>query len=371
MQYRHLTAYALLSLSIGLSACSTAPLNLPAPHATETQSLLHLEDQFHLNNLATHFPDPLAITPEMKAFVKQHVPESLPEVGRLRYLTEALRNPRTFGISYHSGLTLTAAETFEQKHGNCISLTVLFIALAKEAKLNAWVNEVVENQDQELLADNRIAVYKHINAVVQLPNKQVVVDFSDLGDAYLRPQQRIPETRAAAQYYSNRGVDMLGENQLGLAYQYFKRALQLDTGTSYIWGNLGTLLNRMELYTEAEIAFREAYSLDNNDHTALGNLERLYLNSGKKSEAKQIRQVIVRRQLNNPYWHYGIAKQAFEEGKTEDALRSALRAIRLDNSEYRFYYFAAQIYRELGDRDNYHKFGIKAAMMRKAAQDAE
>ncbi len=369
MLYRHLTASAILSLSIGLTACSSTPLELPAPPDNETQTLLFLDTKFELSSHTPSFPTPLASNGEMEAFVAQYVPSTLPENGRLRYLTDAIRNPKSLGVSYSPGLTLTAEETFTQRQGNCISLTTMFIALAKQAGLTAWINEVVEEQSQELLSDERIAVYKHINAVVELEDRKVVVDFSSIGEPYQRPQKRISEQRAAAQYFSNHGVDMLNAGEDNQAYLYFKKALQLSPETSYIWGNLGTLLNRKGLVQEAELAFRKAYTLDNNDHTALNNLERLYLATGNNKQAKRIRKIMLQKQLNNPFWHYGSARQAYEDGKPEEALRSVLRAIRLDDEQYRFYYFAAQIYRSLGDRDNYHRYGIKAARMKKDQQE--
>lgn len=368
MRYRTLTSSAILTLCLGLSACSSAPLIIEAPRAEQTTQLLALEQRFSItqDDLKQIQNTVFTASPEMLGFVRQHVPSSLPANGRLRYLTDAIKNPRSLGLSYSPGTTLTAAETFEQQQGNCLSMTAMFVAMAKAAGLEAWVNEVSDDQAWDMLSDNQVAIYKHINAVVELDNKQVVVDFSNLNNDYLRPQQRITESRAAAQYFSNRGVESLNLGQLDLAYRYLQKALQLDANTGFIWGNLGTLLYRKGMTREAELAFRKAYTLDNQDHTALANLERLYTATGNSKQAQKIKKVILKKQLNNPYWHYGIARQHYENGELEEALKSALRAIRLDDQQHRFYKFAAGVYRQLGDRDNYHRYGIKAARLKKA-----
>ena len=71
--------------------------------------------------------------------------------------------------------------------------------------------------------------------------------------------------------------------------------------------------------------------------------------------------MIAERQRSNPFWHYSRSLAAFEQGDFDEALSSIQRAIRLNRDEYRFYQFAAVIYRRQGNHKKYEEYGLRAA----------
>lgn len=361
-----------LALTLGLNtACSVAPpaqpLALSAPPAVATQALLMQGQHFGIDDNPLSPDDHiLALTPDMRYFVGEHVPAALSEQARLRYLVDALVRPSQLGLDYAPGITLTAAETFDAQQGDCLSLSALFVAMAREAKLDVYFNEVSVPPSWEMLSASSSAIYKHINAVAVVDGRPQVIDFSvDIYD-YRYPQKRVDDNIAAAQYYSNLGVKQLNGGSPAQAYAYFRRALHLGPDEAYIWGNLGVLLRREDLLDAAEMAFRKALSLNPEEAASLANLARLYRSEGRREEARRLEAVIAERQRDNPFWHYSRARQAFEQGHFDDALASIRRAIRLDRKEYRFYQFAAVIYRRQGDLRKYEEFGLRAAKIKLA-----
>ena len=366
---KHPAKTIILSATLLLSsACSTQPTQLEqfiaAPDSDAVAQLLHQEALFNRQPAPLNTPDQhiLAVTAEMRYFVNEHVPPVLTPRARLRYLVDAMVRPQQLGIRYQPGITQSAADTFDDPQGDCLSLSLLFIALAREAKLDVYFNEVSVPPSWEMLSNSSSAIYKHINAVVDLGNGQrEVIDFSvDIYD-YRYPQKRVSDDIAAAQYYSNLGVGALNSKNYGDAYLYLRRALYLGPDEAYIWGNLGVLFRREGHNGEAELAFLKALSLDSEESASLSNLARLYRSSGRKDRAKQLEQVIESRQRDNPFWHYSRSRAAFEKGDYPQALNSIKRAIRLDKNEYRFYQFAAVIFRSQGNTDKYHEYGLKAA----------
>lgn len=327
-------------------------------------TLLHKERKFGLAKTSLKLPDDniFGITPEMRYFVNEHVPAVLTPKARLRYLNDALISPNTLGIAYNPGLTLTASEAFSQREGNCLSLTALFVSLAKEAKLDAYFNEVTIPPSWEMLSENSSATYRHINAVAELENeRQQVVDFSvDIYD-YRYPQKRISEEIVAAQYYSNIGIGHLNSGDYAAAYLYLRRAVYLAPEQAYLWGNLGVLFRREGHINEAETAFSYALQLNPEETPAMNNLARLFREGGRKREAKALEKVARQRQRKNPFLHYSHARDAYERGEFLDALSSIHTAIRLDGDEHRFLLFAAVIYRRLGNTEKYEEFGRRAA----------
>lgn len=361
-------ALVLSALLLNVSGC-TSPKPyitdvLQTPAEADVEHLLHREALFSLPTSPLTAPDAhiLALTAEMRYFVNEHVPTVLSPRARLRYLIDAMVRPNQLGLRYQPGITQTAAATYARPEGDCLSLSALFIALAREAQLNVYFNEVSVPPSWEMLSDNSSAIYKHINAVVDLGNGQrEVVDFSvDIYD-YRYPQKRVSDDIAAAQYYSNLGIAQLNKQDNAQAYLYLRRALHLGPKEAYIWGNLGVLFRRAGYNSEAEQAFRHALSLDPEESASLSNLARLYRSSDRRAEAATLERLIRSRQRSNPFWHYSRSRAAFERGDYEEALSAIHRAIRLNRDEYRFYQFAAVIFRSQGNTDKYHEYGLKAA----------
>ncbi|MEX1670075.1 tetratricopeptide repeat protein [Zhongshania guokunii] len=365
-----LLSTALLAINAGCATNTSPPLalNIPAPTTAQVNALLQDDASGNESNQNPKaFPEEniLAIDPDMRYFVEEHVPAALSPRARLSYLLDSMVRPSQLGLSYDPGITLNATETFYAHRGNCLSLSSLFIALAREANLNAYYNEVTIPPSWDMISDNSMVFYKHINVVVDFGDDgQEVVDLSVDNYEYNYPQQRLSEQEAAAQYYNNRGAEFLNQDQNDEAMRYFRRALYLNPNAGHIWGNLGTLLRRYKRNDDAEIAFRQALTLNPNDQVAISNLSRLYHDLGKIKQAKQLEKASEVFRKQNPFWHYSKAKSDFEQGDFNSALKSINQAIDLDRSEYRFYQFSALVLHRLGDVERAKKQAIKAARLK-------
>ena len=85
--------------------------------------------------------DILAVTPEMSAFIDQYVEPGQYASYKLKRLLYALLGEGEFELVYDDS-TRTAASTFENRRGNCISFTNMFIAMARDLGLEARYQEV-------------------------------------------------------------------------------------------------------------------------------------------------------------------------------------------------------------------------------------
>ena len=92
----------------------------------------------------------------------------------------------------YAEVTRTASDTFHDRQGNCLSFTMLFVALAREAGLTANYQSV---QVQPTWAnDGQVVIASHVNAVVRTGfGEETVVDFNiraATGDASESSHQR-------------------------------------------------------------------------------------------------------------------------------------------------------------------------------------
>src|SRR3546814_13384781 len=78
--------------------------------------------------------DLFALSPAMRDFLLQDAPKYTRRDGPSRGLYEAMRT--RLHIDYDASTTHTAAETFETRSGNCLSLVILTAALARPLNID-------------------------------------------------------------------------------------------------------------------------------------------------------------------------------------------------------------------------------------------
>jgi len=137
MSYR-----ALLWSSILLLACSTALAETGGRHISPDELLagtalgLGPDPPATVSNV-----DAMALSDEMREFLKNHVGKRAGYPVKLRQLSDAVFSKDSFGLEYDEA-TRTAAETFRARRGNCLSFTFMFVVLARGVGLDASFQEV-------------------------------------------------------------------------------------------------------------------------------------------------------------------------------------------------------------------------------------
>ena len=84
---------------------------------------------------------PLAVTPEMRAWVRERVGRAGAAEGRVDRLLRALQAPEV-GLRYDPFASRTAADVFADRRFNCLAFAHLFVALAREVGVEAYYLEV-------------------------------------------------------------------------------------------------------------------------------------------------------------------------------------------------------------------------------------
>ena len=307
----------------GLLADGTAPLETP-------ESLLHITD-------------------EMRAFAVAAVRRGHTESTRVEALAMALNSAHGLHMEYDSEATLTPEEAFRQRRANCLSYTLLFVALARSQGIDARFNEVDVPPVWDL-GDERISLlYRHINARVDRPGLPTpVVDVSDEYDPYY-PQRTVSDAVAEAQYYNNRSVDLRIARQPLQALRYEARALQLAPQAAYLWTNLAALYLQMDQPRAARVAIDQALRLDDADPLAYDTAANVYQGAGEPQLAARYREMGEDFRDRNPYYHYQLGLAALRGGNAARAQQELAQAIELYGSDARFHFLMALALSDLGE----------------------
>ncbi|MCU0989914.1 MAG: transglutaminase-like domain-containing protein, partial [Xanthomonadales bacterium] len=146
--------------------------------------------------------DLLTVTPEMSEFLDAYISPEQKQGFRLKRLLYAIMGEGTFELVYDE-ITRTAAETFRDQRGNCLSFTNMFVAMARHVGLDASYQEV-EVPAEWSLSGQAFLLSQHVNVFLQLSHGETrIVDFNilDFNTAYGR--RVIADERARAHYYNN------------------------------------------------------------------------------------------------------------------------------------------------------------------------
>jgi len=288
------------------------------------------------------------LNPEMRAFVEEHVSPAASPPTRLRQLGRAIIHSDTFGLQYDE-TTRTAAETFRDRRGNCLSFSNMFVALARQADLDVYYQEVDTPPDWTL-RNEAFVLNRHVNVLVDLGLEgERVVDFNldDFRASYER--RRISDRRALAHHYNNLAVERMQRGDVGDALGCFRAATEQDAGFSPAWTNLGTLYLRHGHRRHAEAAYLRALRVDGSDSVAMSNLARLYEQRGDHARAADYRQRVTHHRRQNPYYRFQRARAAFLARDYDTAIDHLTHALRKKKNEDRFYFLLGLCHLEKGN----------------------
>jgi tetratricopeptide (TPR) repeat protein len=322
--------FGVLTLSVIISAC--------AVQTRRTAAIPPLENQPHVEIETVDF---LGVSASMKRFIRNYAPEDMPSRKKAWNLAYATLNPMLLNFEYDSSLTLTAAETFDRRTGNCLGFSSMFIAMAREAGLRAWFQEVKVPPDWTNVNET-LLVSMHVNAVVQDARSEYVVDVTGAKRTEWVRTRKLSDAEAQAQYYNNHGADALVTDDLARAYAYLVKAIRIAPDTSYIWSNLGVVYNRNGQLEYAKQAYYTALEINPAESVALNNLHRIYLEEGDLVRAEKVQSKVERYRRKNPYYLHHLSAQAVEEQRYEAAIKLLNRAIKINGTVYQFHYALAR-----------------------------
>jgi len=291
--------------------------------------------------------DPLALSTEMKQFVAARLGGAEQGPDRAWQVAYSMLDPWMFPFEYDPRVTLTAREAFRARRGNCLTFSNLFVAMAREAGVDAWYREV-EIPPQWSSVDDTLLVSMHVNAAVRGDGRTYVVDATGRTGKPGDTIRELSDREAEAQFYNNLGADALVANDLALAHAYFRKALEVDARLDYVWSNIGVVLRRNGQTGEAMLAYRTALALDPDNSVALNNLFTIYDEDGMTELARALQGRVEQQRRRNPYYLHHLAVLAAEQRDWQEAIGYSRRAIELKRDEYRFHYTLAQVRYQAG-----------------------
>lgn len=326
---------------------------------------------------AEHIPptpeEVLRVPPELAEQLRTRVTSRTLRIeDRWELLTDFFYRSGGLDLEYTTQPTMTVAELFDARAGNCLSFTLTFIALARQAGMEAWAREVrmplVWTREENLIYGTG-----HVNAGLHTGHHRMVMDFEPnhlLSRLLAAPHRgtRISDQRALAHFYNNRGAELLAEGQFDGALRYLEQALQQDSTFTAAWNNLGVLQRRLDDPAAAERAFLAALEQDPENVSALFNIAALYRRNGDQAALAHYQERIEASHPNDPYRQFEIGHQYEDEGDLSNAERHYRKAVKLSSEDHRLQFALARVNFKLGNLRRAERAFEKAVQLSAAGE---
>ena len=300
------------------------------------------------------------ISPAMRSYLRS--PEftgMLRRMGTERGLIEALYKKGELKLEYDSSITRNAAETYEARMGNCLSLVVMTAAFAKELGMSVQFQDVVID-DIWSRSGGIYFASTHVNLILskrkpdpmrgyQPGENTLTIDFMPPEQASALRTHPLEERDIVAMYMNNRAAESLTQKRLDDAYWWARAAiLHLPTfATGY--NTLGVIYQRHGDFVRAERAFKAALKLEPDSTVPMHNLIPVLAAQGKKTESDALAAHLISLEPTPPYFYFNKGTAAMEKGQYAEARRLFAKEVRRSPFNHEFHFWLALAHWRLGE----------------------
>ena len=312
---------------------------------------------------------PFEATPEMMDWAKEKLQLYAQKdvLMQLAVLQNALLNT-SYAFSYEKAKTLTAAEAFAAREGNCISFTSLFVAISRGLGIQTFLVAVRRAPSVERV-DGVTVVNQHVVAAYQSPRKIHIYDFYATSTEPYFYKRVIDDITASAIFHTNLGADGIRRDDLDEARRQLEIATTLVPNWAPAWANLGVARFRMGDVDGALEAYRTSLLADPVNPTAFTNMAIAYRSLGREEEAQAALRAAAE-DTSSPFTLIALADAEMVQGDLESAQRHLRRARRWDSREPEVYDALARLALHEGDATKAGKHARRAAELRRGQSES-
>jgi Tfp pilus assembly protein PilF len=340
-----------LVLAVLLLAACAAPAPAPKP-----PPLLN-DAAFDFHAVPAH-PEVFAVSASMRSYLKRDIARQLREEGALRGLVAALANDAQLKLEYDGSFTRTAVQAFEARAGNCLSLTVMTAALARELGLQVTFQRV---RAERIWTRSGGTLFSsgHVNVVLHASPPAgshyiervsgVVVDFTPGVDLLHLRSQEISESMVVAMFMNNRAAERLRAGALDEAYGWARGAALADPRDLEAYNTLGVIYSRHGDEALAERVFRYVLGLEPDNVSAIANLIGVLERQGRRAETLALGERLRRIEAYPPFHFYDLGVAALKRKDYAAARDAFLRELDRNTYYHEAHFGLAVAYVGLGE----------------------
>lgn len=297
----------------------------------------------------------------MKKYLSTEVVGNAQTADKQRALVDALYSKSKLKLDYDSSKTKNAAEAFEARSGNCLSLVLLTAAFAKAENIPVQYQSVYSERTMSR-SGGIIYLSGHVNLVLGWADQTgshlmdraasaMTIDFlpsTEMGKQHVRA---IREATILAMYLNNRASEALAAGNVDDSYWWSRQAIVQDPTLLSSYNTLGVIYRRHGNLEESERALRYVIEREPGNTAPISNLIVVLNALGRINEAQQWSAKLEKMDRFPPFYFFDLGLRAMKEKRYLQARDLFAREVGRAAYYHEFHAWLAAAYYELGEID--------------------
>lgn len=343
---------AIVALSFLLAACVQLPMLTRAP-----DGILH-DELFAAPARPVDSSQVFALSDAMKTYLRDEIATQQSK-GPRQVLIDAVSQGQ-LRLEYDSVMTRNAAEAFDAKAGNCLSLVIMTAAFAKAMNIEVQYNSALFG-DQWSRDSNVYFLNGHVNVTLgkrpQDPRvlydqaELMTVDFLPGSDIRWLRTTPVGEETILAMFMNNRAAEALVRGKLDDAYWFAREGIRQNPEYWAVYNTLGVVYLRDGRPELAEPVFRRVLQSDPSNTRALANLALTLGRLGREADAAAVDKQLARVEGEAPFHNFNAGLAAMEAGDFGAARTLFRREVRGAPEYHEFHFWLGLSELRLGNID--------------------
>jgi Tfp pilus assembly protein PilF len=346
MLVRPLACIAIVLLHL-LAGCAS----VQAPLAPAPPSELFHDSAFAAPADAVGAADLFTLSPAMRAYLKStEFTRLLRSEGLERGLVEALYRKGQLKLEYDAAQTRNAAQTFDARVGNCLSLVIMTAAFARELGLTVRYQNVQVDQSWSRMASLYVAS-THVNLSLGRigQREHLTIDFLPSGDAASLQSHPLAEDEVVAMYLNNRAAEALAQDRISDAYWWARAAVLQYPRAVNAYNTLGVIHRQHGDRARAARAFEAALQREPENTIVMHNLVPVLALLGRQDESRALAARLASLEPVAPFHYFNLGMKAMENSDFVQAKALFAREVRRAPYYHEFHFWLALAHLRLGE----------------------
>jgi Tfp pilus assembly protein PilF len=307
---------AALLICLALAACAHGPTPAPSPED------LFRDAEFAAPSERVAGDDLFVLSDGMRQFLWSDILQRVHREGRQKALVDALYQRGQLKLEYDAAMTRNAAQAFDARAGNCLSLVIMTAAFAKELGLeieyrSAYLEETWSRNGSLVFLSGHVNVTlgpRLVDARHSVDERTITIDFLPPDDVRAMRSRTIDEATVVAMYMNNRAAEALVQGRSDDAYAWARESLRRSRWFGPAYNTLAVVYLRRGDAVAAELAVRRLLATEPANTRALSNLALALKGQGRDEEAAQVQRQLARLEPYPPFYFFSLGQAAMERG---------------------------------------------------------
>jgi len=304
----------------GLGGCAHDP-GAPPPHTD-----VFVDAAFQPASVRIDPEEALRLSPAMQRFADTVIATEMRAKGPRDGLIDALYTKGRLQLDYDSEITRTAAEAFDARRGNCMSLVLMTAAFARHMQMPVRFNSVYL-EESWTRANGIFFVAGHVNISLGRPQTLgprvtvygepdlLTIDFLPPDQIRRNRSRAVEESTILAMFMNNRAAEALSAGQVDDAYWWARAAILTDSRWLAAYNTLAVLYRRKGLHSQAEATLRLVLEREPLNVQAMSNMILILTDQERRKEAEVYSNQLAQIQPVPPYKFFDEGVAAMKAGE--------------------------------------------------------